>query len=275
MLDAKLSLSENQATVSDPFARGIQFNAKFVNSVEVKSQRDNEEVRKRVAEEIRTSDPSLNVNAVFIVKSNTLRIKNLTQNTIVDYLISQIVYCGAHMEFKDRFFFIHRSKHDRTLFAEIYRLSSAEKVKALTVTIAKAFQISYRGWIADMMKSQEDEVPSDDLNSDNNIGLRVRSVPPGVLTKPSIAPGRSSHVCRRHSFGDECEPPTGSPAVYKAQAKNEQTGSTHDVTLTVDMNIEFRELAESRSNPDILSTDLPPHELSHFDLNSVKQYMDN
>lgn len=273
-MDAMLSLSDNLA-ISDPFARGIQFNAKFVNSVEVKSLRDNEEVRKRVAEKIRTSDPSLNTNAVFVVKSNTLRVKNLTQNSTVDYLISRIVYCGAHTEFKDRFFFIHRSKHDRTLFAEIYWLSSAEKVKALTLTIAKAFQISYRGWIADMMMNREDEIPSDSSNSDNNIKLRVRSVPPGVLTKRSITPGRSSDICRRHSFGDECEPPTGSPAVYKVQAKNELTGSTHDVTLTVDMNIEFRELAESRSSPDILSTDLPSHELSHFDLNLVQEYMDN
>ena len=246
-----------------------------MNSVKVKSLRVNEEVRKRVADEIRTSDPSLNVNAVFVVKSNTLRVKNLTQNITVDYLICRIVYCGAHTEFKDRFFFIHRSKHDRTLFAEIYWLSSAEKVKALTLTIAKAFQISYRGWIADMMRNRKDEITDDSSNSDNNIGLRVRSVPPGVLTKPNITPERCSHIRRRHSFGDECEPPTGNPAVYKVQAMNEQTGSAHDVTLTVDMNLEFRELAESRSNPDILSTDLPSHELSHFDLNYLKEYIDN
>ena len=286
--DSKLTLSEDPA-LNDPFARGIQFNAKFVGHTEVKSQRYNETFRKKLVEIIQTAKGSPQ-EVVFVVKSNTLRIKYLTQNSTVDYLISRVMYCGAHTDFKDRFFFIHRSKRDRSLIAQIYWLSSSDKVKALTLTIAKAFQISYMGWISDMSRNRDDktlikseetsghgnrdnETPSETLETSGPTKGRARSVPPGVLTK-SRDPVRRARIVRRHSYGDESEPPTHIPAVYKAQAKNRQTGSIHDVSLTVDMNIDFRELAEACSTPDILSTDLSPQEVNQFNLSSIREYID-
>ena len=134
----------NSSTECDPFARGIPFSAQFVSTVDVDSLRDNEEIRKKVKERILKLDFNVD-DVLLIVKSNTLRVKKLATNDVVDYLISRVVYCAAHKDCKDTFFFIHRSKHDKSLYAEIFRLSSPEKVKALTLSIAKAFQISKQG----------------------------------------------------------------------------------------------------------------------------------
>ena len=212
-----------------------------------------------------------------IVKSNTVRVKNLTRNTTTDYLISRVVYCGAHKDFKDRLFFIHRSntKHDKSLFAEIFWLSSPDKVRALTLLIAKAFRISYVGWNSDMMQNRVDDnesLSSEDSSDDDPSRRRARSVPLGVLAKRS-SPWNIKRICSRSLCG-ESKRFTRSPAVYKVLSKNEQTGSTHNVSVTVDMNMEFREQAEACSQPDILTTDIPTQEVNNFNFDLVKEYVD-
>ena len=267
-----MAVPTQDPAVNNPFAKGIQFRAKFVSSVKVRSQRDDKKVREMVTEAILANEPSLDV--VFIIKLNTLRIKLIKENTNVDYLMSRVVYCGAHADFKDTFFFIHRSKHDRSLFAEIYKLSDSDKVKLLTLAITKAFQISYEGW-SEHVKKREQEIPTEnsiDAEDEDTRKMRARSIPQGVLDRHSTDPWPpkcKDGMKHRSSFGDKSQLPTGNPAVYKVQAVDPRTDSIHHVSLTADMDREFRELAESRSNPSFLSTDLPSTEIIQFDLRDI------
>ena len=60
----------DDAVYVDPFTKGIQFSATLISSVEVNSQRDNQEVREKVTKAIASNKPSSKV--VIIVKLNTV-----------------------------------------------------------------------------------------------------------------------------------------------------------------------------------------------------------
>lgn len=242
--------------------------------MEVKSQRDNEEVREKVTKAIVANKPSSEV--VIIVRLNTICIRNVIDSEYMDYLITQIVYCGAHMDFKDKFFFIHRSKHDKSLFARVYQLSDSDTVKLLTLSIAKAFKLSYEGWFLHVEKEGPKESPHAHAMHTTSAGLsRAISVPAAVIDRFSTSPWPTiskDKKNRRLSFGDKPETLGGNPAVYKVQTVNSKTGSFHNVSLTVDMDREFRELAQSRSTPSYLPIDLSTTEVNQFDLCSIKKH---
>lgn len=264
------SNSDNTVYV-DPYIKGIQFNATFISSVEVNSQRDNHEVREKVTKAIAANKPSSKV--VIVVKLNTVSIRNTADNSYMDYLITQIVYCGAHAHFKDTFFFIHQSKHDKSLFARVYRLSGSDTVKLLTLTIARAFKLSFDGWFAYVEK----EVPLESPHAHDAFARlsRAKSVPAGIIDRFSSSPWPSKsrdRESRRLSFGSMPEILDGCPAVYKVQTVNSKTNSVHSVSLTLDMDREFRELAQSRSAPSCLPTDLPATEVDQFNLCSIKKH---
>ena len=266
-----LPSDSNDTVYIDPYAKGIQFNATFISSVEVNSQRDNQEVREKVTKAIVANKPSSEV--VITVKLNTVCIRNNIDNSCVDYLITQIFYCGAHVDFKDKFFFIHRSKHDQLLFARVYQLLDSDTVKLLTLTIARAFRISYEGWFLYVEKEAPKESPHAYATSARL--SRTKSVPAGIIDRFSTSPWPSKskdRKSRRLSFGDKPEILSGYPAVYKVQTVNSSTGSVHSVSLTVDMDREFRELAQSRSTPSYLPIDLPATEVNQFNVFSIKKY---
>ena len=277
----------------DPFVQGIHFNAHFVASVEVKSRRDCPEVQQKVKDACefmqKTKKPLRKV--VITVKSNMVRVKDIGSKITDDYPIYLVAYCGAHAELEDVFFFIHKTNIDRTLFAEVFKMSDPSKVKAATLTTAKAFNIAYKGWMSTKNKRERvsnkgSESPMVQRKASGNLqkmapGLAAASVG-GSFTPP--APRREDPVAkaaarpRRGSFGDDPQTKGGAvvnPAVIRVQAQNEVTGSTHNVTLTDDFDAEFQELAESRSRPDLLTTDLPTDQTDSFDLDSIKAYIDS
>ena len=239
--------------------------------MEVKSERDNEEVREKVTKSIVANKPSSEV--VIIVRLNTICIRNVIDNECVDYLITQIVYCGAHVDLKDKFFFIHRSKHNKSLFARVYQLSDSNAVKLLTLSIAKVFKLFYEGWFSHVEKESPEGSPHIHATHATSVGLsRAISVPPAVIDRFSTSPWPSKSKDkkgRRLSFGDKPEILGGNPAVCKVQTVNSRTHSVHNVSLTVDMDREFRELAQSRSTPYYLPIDLSTTEIDQFDLCSI------
>ena len=140
----------------DPFVQGIHFNAHFVASIEVKSQQDCPEVQQQVKEGyefMQKTKKSLR-KVIITVKSNLVRVKDVGSKISDDYPIYLVAYCGAHGELDNVFFFIHKTSIDRTLFAEIFKMSDASKVKALTLTTAKAFNIAYKGWMSTKNKKE-------------------------------------------------------------------------------------------------------------------------
>ena len=279
----------------DPFVQGIHFNAHFVASIEVKSKRDCPEVQQKVKdgyEFTQKTKKSLR-KVVITVKSNMVSVKDTGSKITDDYPICLVAYCGAHTELEDVFFFIHKTNIDKAMFAEIYKMSDASKVKALTLTTAKAFNIAYKGWISTQSKKERIsnkgcESPSVQRKASGHSlqkmapGLATSSVG-GSFTPP--APRREDPIVkeaarkRRGSFDDNLiKFQIGAkinPAVVRVKAQNERTGSTHDVSLTDDFDLEFQQLAESRSRPDLLSTDLSSDQTDNFNLDSIKAYIDS
>ena len=279
----------------DPFVQGIQFNAHFVASIEVKSKRDCPEVQQKVkdaCEFMKKTKKSLR-KVVITVKSNLVRVKDIGSKITDDYPIYLVAYCGAHAELEDVFFFIHKTNIDRALFAEVFKMSDASKVKALTMTTAKAFNIAYKGWMSAKSKGERvtnkgSESPLVQRKASGTLmqkmapGLAAAS-PGGSFTPPASRREdpevRQAARQRRGSFGDDpLQFQKGSklnPAIIRVQAQNEVTGSTHNVSLTDDFDKEFQELAESRSRPDLLSTYLPADQTDSFDLDAIKAYIDS
>lgn len=276
----------------DPFVQGIHFNAHFVASIEVKSQQDCPEVQQKVKEGcefVQKTKKSLR-KVVITIKSNVVRVKDVGSKITDDYPIYLVAYCGAHAELDNVFFFIHKTSIDRTLFAEIFKMADASKVKALTLTTAKAFNIAYKGWMSTKNKKERltnkgSESPmlqrKAKIQQKMAPGLAAASVG-GSFTPPAPRredpKSRQAARPRRGSFGDETHLQEGAkvnPAIIRVQAQNELTGSTHNVSLTDDFDKEFQELAESRSRPDLLSTDLPTDQTDNFDLDAIKAYIDS
>ena len=284
----------------DPFVQGIHFNAHFVASIEVKSKKDCPEVQQKVKDAFefmqKTKKPQRKV--VVTVKSNMVCVKDIGSKITDEYPIYLVAYCGAHGELDDIFFFIHKTNIDRAMFAEIFKMTDASKVKALTLTTAKAFNIAYKGWMSTQSKKERvsnkgSESPLLQRKASGSLqkmapGIAATSVG-GSYTPP--APRREDPITkevkeaakkRRGSIGDDLikfeiggGAKAGNPAVMRVQAQNERTGSTHDVSLTDDFDQEFQELAESRSRPDLLSTDLSSDQTDNFNLDSIKAYIDS
>ena len=277
----------------DPFVQGIHFNAHFVASIEVRSKRDCPEVQQKVKEGyefMHKTKKSLR-KVVITVKSNVLRVKDVGSKITDDYPIYLVAYCGAHSELENVFFFIHKTSIDRALFAEIFKMSDASKVKALTMTTAKAFNIAYKGWMA--TKNKRERVSNKGCESpmvQRKASGTIQKMAPGIaaaslggsFTPPALRRedplAQQASRPRRGSFGDDPEAQKAAklnPAIVRVQAKNEVTGSTHNVSLTADFDKEFQELAESRSRPDLLSTDLSSDQTDSFDLDTIKAYIDS
>lgn len=287
----------------DPFAQGIDFHAHYMASVEVNSKQDSPEVQQKVKEACVASKKTAKSmrKVVISVRSTSLRVKDTNTKITDDYPIFLIAYCGGHAEFEEVFFIIHKTRLDKQLRAEIFRLSNEQKVKAVTLTVAKAFNIAYKAWLTEKRMKEKSDTIAAQRGSESPLMPRRHLGSSGANGKPSnltkLAPGvakvagpytppaprkpsenQESSRQRRGSLGDEPKHKEGAlknPAVVRVVAKNERTGSTHNVTLTDDFDKEFQQLAESRSRPDVLRTSLAVDETDHFSMEEIKAYIDS
>ena len=300
--------TENQ----DPFVKGITFNAHFVGSIVVNAKQDTPEVQMAVGEACKEAmkmehgkSPGL-MKAALTVKANTLRVtytgSRLAADNFIDYPIYLIAYCGGHGEMDDLFFFIHKTKIDRVLNAEIFKFSESSKVNAVTLTVAKAFNIAYKAWMSQKRKeekkngSESPTVPRKHLGVGGGGGggggaKGISNGKPSPLAavvasssatsyytppaprKPTTAEAQPRQ--RSGSFGDKPEAGAAkNPAVTRAQADNQVTGSTHNVTLTDDFDQEFQELAETRARPELLNTSLGDDQPDNFEIETIRDHID-
>lgn len=289
----RMGYSLLQAENRDPFVRGINFHAHFVASCSVKGKHDNpqcQEVVKTAWEETKRNRKPLR-KVVFTVRANSLRVKDASSKAIEDYPIYLVSYCGASAAVDVLFFFIHKSKVDKTLSVEIFKLSNASKVTAATLTVAKAFNIAFKAWMAEKRRKERENtsyrgsesplIPRKQLGAANETKHLTKMAPgvaktTGTYTPPVVrkSPQDDTKLRQRSgSFGDSPDFSAANPAIVRVRAKNEVTGSTHDVTITEEFDKEFQELAASQSQPDILSTNLAENPES-FDLDKVQQHFD-
>lgn len=275
---------------SDPFVRGITFNLQCYGSAEVSDNHNTPAVQATVAEVCVTSRKPLR-KVIMTVKSHCLTVTDVITKICDSYPIFLVAYCGSHGEIGDCFYFIHKTKLDKAMRVEVFKCSNNDKVKAITVTLAKAFNISYKAWMMEKKKKEKAKLNGSAKGSESPSVQRRALAPqqqgkksnlarmaPGIATggtytppaprKPpsgAVQPRRE----RRGSFGDEpSEASLKNPAVVRAVAHNEVTGSTHNVTLTDDFDQEFQQLAESRSGqPGVLRTSFSEDQTDfNFDL---------
>ena len=272
----------------DPFIKGISFKMQYYASAEVQDKTNTPAVQEavfQVCEDVGKSSKSLR-KVILTVKAQSIIVTDVATKIKDTYPIHLVAYCGGHGVVEDTFFFIHKTKLDRDMRIEVFKCSSADKVKAVTLTVAKSLNISYKAWAVSKEKPKKvDGSESPALQrkfvaqpgKSNLVKMAPGIATGGIYTPPaprkpvSEPPGRS----RSGSFGDK--PPLGpkNPTVVRAVAHNEITGSTHNVLLTDDFDAEFQELAESRVHPEILKTSLATDDVDYFNLDSIKAHIDD
>lgn len=281
----------------DPFIKGISFKVQYFASAEVQDNHNTPAVQEtvmEVCENARRSSKSLR-KAVLTVKAQSLVVTDTATKITDTYPIFLVAYCGGHGEVDDCFYFIHKTKLDKVMKVEVFRCSSAAKVKAITLTVAKAFNISYKAWMIKKKKAAAEKPNGVVGNESPALPRRVLQsqgksnmarMAPGVVTggtytppSPRKPPSGNVEITtggrgRSGSFGDKPEPKSMA-AVVRATTHNEQTGSTHNVTLTDEFDLEFQQLAESRSEPEVLRTSFVEDETDAFNLDSIRAHIDD
>ena len=280
----------------DPFQQGINFHAHYIGSVETASKHDCPEVQTMVADAWKRAQKSRFRKVIITVKATGLRVKDVRTGIKDDYPIYLVSYCGASTTVDELFFFIHKTKLDRVLMVEFFKLSNSSKVTALTLTVAKAFNIAYKAWMAEKrqkikettnMKGSESPLPIrrhiPDENGDKPSSF-LKKMAPGVAgvdgpyTPPAsrkVTQEETQSVKRSGSFGDiPCESANRNPAVMRVQAHNDLTGSTHMLTLTDEFDSEFQEISQVAGQPGLLTTSLSEQEPDQFNWEEVIKFTD-
>ena len=274
----------------DPFQQGVSFHAHYIGSVETTSKHDSPEVQQMVADAWKQSQKSRFRKVVITVKATGLRVKDVRSGIKDDYPIYLVSYCGASSTVDELFFFIHKTKIDKVLMVEFFKLSNSAKVTAITLTVAKAFNIAYKGWMAEKRRKDKESSQSPllsrrQIRADNGgKGSFLKKMAPGVTgidgpyTPPAgrkLPQDESQMVKRSGSFGDiPCELTAKNPATIRAQIQNAVTGSTHTLTLTDEFDAEFKNLSQTAAQPDLLTTNLSEQQPGQFDWQEVMQFTD-
>ena len=277
----------------DPFVRGIPFKIQYYASAEVQHTNNSPEVQRIVAGVCREAE----VNArpprkvLVTVKATSLTVKDEATKLVDEYPIFRIAYCGGHGEYVNAFFFIHKTKLDRALMVEVFKCANPNKVKAITLTAAKAFNIAYKAYNLDKSKRDRKGNGGPTKGSESPlVQRRMQGEKPGVSNLTSkIAPGvatggthtpqaprktaADSDLLVRTRSGSIGSEPSNKPLTTLVH--NEATGSMHNVAITQDFDKAFQELAESRVQPGVLGTSLAEEETDGFNLDSILDQVDS
>ena len=283
----------------DPFQHGINFHAHYIGSVESVSRHDSPEVQRIVSDAWKQSQKSRFRKVVITVKSTGLRVKDVRTKVVDDYPIYLVSYCGASSSIEELFFFIHKTKLEKVLRVEFFQLTNTSKVTALTLTVAKAFNIAYKAWMTEKRRKEREtnrgsesplpirrQIAANGGSGGGGGGktLHLKKMAPGITSidgGPYTPPARrkspqphENTPKRSGSFGDiPREVAAKNPAMMRVQAENETTGSTHMLTLTDEFDSEFQQIAQLAPQPDLLSTNVR-EQPDHFNWQEVVKFTD-
>ena len=141
---------------TDPFTKGITFHIDYIATLDVEdrvgTERVQGEVRAAVDNQQKSKKPMRKVAVT--VKAVSLTVADLLTRAEVSYPIYLVSYCGTCDDIDVIFFFIHKSREDKKLRAEVFKCSDTQKVDAITRTLSKAFTIAYKAW---QMKKRQQE----------------------------------------------------------------------------------------------------------------------
>lgn len=270
------------AEEKDPFVEGINFNCQFVGSTVVQNKFDHPDTRIALKEIWDRTSLSKSLKKMVIkVKAESLRIKDIgTKSIVEDIPMYRISYCGTTSDMPNLFYFIHRDGEDsKRLTAELFKLESHQKVKALILTVQKAFNIAYKVWQS-KKRQKEKKVASKEspLVTRKVVGaeLPVGGSPQIPRRQTDRLKAEALDRTRSGSEGNIAALQLLHPSVAKIKAPvtNEVTGSMHDLELTDDFDEEFTQLAEARSQPDLLKTSIEDAKPNAYKLDAIKSEFD-
>lgn len=265
---------------ADPFVEGINFNCQFVGSTLVQNKFDHPDTRVAIKEIWDRTSHSRSLKKMTIkVKAESLRIKDIGTKSIVDDVpMYRISYCGTTSDMPNLFYFIHRDGEDsKRLTAEIFKMESHTKVKAIILTVQKAFNIAYKVWQT-KKRQQEKKTKGSPLVTKRVVGAEAVAgsgspkLPRKQVDSLKVAALESRQ--RSGSEGNITALPLLHPSVAKIKTTNEVTGSMHELTLTDDFDDEFTQLAAARSNPDLLKTSIEDAKPNAYSLDAIKSEID-
>lgn len=261
---------------ADPFVEGINFNCQFVGSTLVQNKFDHPDTRTAIKEIWDRTSASKSLKKMVIkVKADSLRIKDISTKSIVDDIpMYRVSYCGTTSDMPTLFYFIHRDGEDpKRLTAEMFKIESHQKVKALILTVQKAFNIAYKVWQTKKRQAEKKSAKGSPLITKKSVGAGAAGGSPLTLKKQTDM---------LKAEGDD-RPRSGSesniaalvhPSIAKIKTTNEVTGSMHELTLADDFDDEFTQLAAARSHPELLDTSIDDAKPNAYKIDAVKSHFD-
>lgn len=266
------------AEEKDPFVEGINFHCQFVGSTVVQNKFDHPDTRAAIKDIWDHTSHSKSLKKMVIkVKAESIRIKDLGTKSIVDDLpMYRISYCGTTSDMPNLFYFIHRDGEDsKRLTAEIFKLESHQKVKALILTVQKAFNIAFKVWQTKKRQQEKKQSKGSPLVTRKVAGAEAFGGSPKLPRKQTdLLKVEALDRTRSSSEGNIAALPLVHPSVAKIKTTNEVTGSMHELTLTDDFDDEFTQLAAVRSQPDLLPTSIEDAKPQSYQLEAVKSQFD-
>jgi len=269
----------------DPFVKGINFKIYYYASAEGKHTTNSPEVQKVVGDVCQEAEAkSRPLRKVLVtVKATHVMVQDEATKLVDYYPIFRIAYCGGHSVYGNTFFFIHKTKVDKALRVEIFKCDSTNKVRAITLAAAKAFNIAYKAYSLDMAKKErksgESPLVQRRMQGDKPpVSKLTARVAPGVVTGGTHTPqaprkvAEDSGLGMRARSGSSGTDPAVKPLITLVH--NEATGSTHNVAIPQDFDKEFQELAESRVQPGVLRTSFSADETDGFNIDSILDQVD-
>ena len=267
------------AEEKDPFVEGINFQCSFVGSTVVQNKFDHPDTRAAIKEIWDHTSHSKSLKKMTIkVKAESIRIKDISTKSIVDDLpMCRISYCGTTSDMPNLFYFIHRDGEDsKRLTAEIFKMENHAKVRALILTIQKAFNIAFKVWQTKKRQQEKKQAKGSPLITRKMADASAQGDSPKLpssrreMLKVDAALDRT----RSSSEGNIPALPLVHPSVAKIKTTNEVTGSMHELTVTDDFDDEFSELAAARSHPDLLPTSIEDAKPQAYQLDTIKSQFD-
>lgn len=299
-----------EAEKKDPFVEGICFYAQHVGSYEAASKFDSPDVQSSVQSAwnaVEQGGTPLK-KVVITVRATNITVKERGAKKSTEYPIYSVSYCGSSTTIDNLFFFIHKAGKTKLFVVQLFKLESREKVTAVTLTVAKAFNIAYKAYAIEKRKRervtgsesprvQRKQLGGTGCTSSPKPSRLLKSISPGTASGLTAGPftpplvrkipneeqtrDRAGSLVEQSkpappsSAGTDKTPPTThAPAPAITLSSDGVSGSTHDVTITEDFYKEFHDLSLGTTSSEIeLGTHLPAKS-SSFSLDAIKQYTD-
>ena len=300
--------SVREVEQKDPFVEGICFYAHYVGSYEAASKYDSPDVQSCVTAAWSAAEKSGSPlkKVVITVRATNITVKESGEKKSTEYPIYSVSYCGSSTSTDNLFFFIHKIGKTKLFLVQLFKLASREKVTAVTLTVAKAFNIAFKAYMIERRKRERvtgSESPRVQRKQLGGAGAApspkpshlLKTISPATSTGPASGP-YTPPVVRKISSEQQSRERSGSlneqqkslppaekvpplitataPAITLSSEGISPSGSSHDVTLTDDFYKEFQDIALGSTSSELeLGTNLTTKSTS-FSLDAIKQYTD-